>query len=534
VLDERGEPVVGVRVRVVAQVPIAGRVRAVKGPAAATDDRGIYRITGLPQGQYIVVVPSVQQAVPADTPARVIAGQSVAQAAKSAGASVVERPAVDLAADHRLVVGSYLTPPPPDNSGQSQAYPITFHPNALTLAESTPIALGAGQQREGVDVQLRPVPTWRIAGRVDGPPAIVAGIPLRLLPAGAEDLGGGSEAATTLVASDGRFTFLNVPAGRYALEARPSWVEYDYPRAIGGTTSPGGAPAPMPGGRATGSSGPLDGAPAGTWYSRSRGDWDQTVWIRAEVDVTDRDLADVLVSQHRTGRISGRIEWERTSPAPAPPSATTPPRSPEDTRMAALAAALSKVTIRAEPADGSPALGLPTGTVLPDQTFTIDGLLPGPYVLRVGTPATGGPASVKSIVWKSADYTDTPFDASAGFDATDVVVTLIDTAQTIAGTVSDIPAGRLAAVLAFPVDPKRWTNYGLQSPLIRFGGVANDNRYQLTLPAGDFHLIAVDQSQADAWSEPGFLATAARIAIRVSLAWGESKTQGLRFAEVRP
>ena len=65
------------------------------------------------------------------------------------------------------------------------------------------------------------------------------------------------------------------------------------------------------------------------------------------------------------------------------------------------------------------------------------------------------------------------------------------------------------------------------------GGVANENRYPLTLPAGDFYLIAVDQSQVNAWSEPGFLAAAARTAIRVSLAWGESKTQGLRFAEIK-
>jgi hypothetical protein len=116
VVDERGEPMVGARVRVFAEVPIAGRVRLARGPAAGTDDRGVYRITGLPEGRYHVVVPSVQQAVPAGTPAAVIAGQSVAQAAKSAGAAIVERPTVESASGHRLVVGSALIPPPPDGS----------------------------------------------------------------------------------------------------------------------------------------------------------------------------------------------------------------------------------------------------------------------------------------------------------------------------------------------------------------------------------------------------------------------------------
>jgi hypothetical protein len=122
---------------------------------------------------------------------------------------------------------------------------------------------------------------------------------------------------------------------------------------------------------------------------------------------------------------------------------------------------------------------------------------------------------------------------SAGLDAADVVVTLIDRTQSIRGRVTDVPPGRIAVALAFPVDPKRWLNYGLQSPLIRSGGVGNDTTYQLTLPAGDFHVVAVDQAQAAAWSEPGFLEAAARAATRVSLAWGETKSQDVPFVDVR-
>jgi hypothetical protein len=536
VVDERGEALVGAWVRVFAEITIAGRVQPVKSLGAGTDDRGVYRITGLPQGRYIVVVPSVQQAVPADTPIGVLAGQSVVQAAKNPGPPPPERPAVDLPGGHRLIVGSYLTPPQLDGSGRAQAYPITFYPDATSITASARIALGAGQQRTGVDFQLRPVPTWTVAGRIDGPAALVAGIPLRLLPGGVDDLGGGTEVATTLVGPDGRFGFLNVPAGRYTIDARPSWIEYDFPRGIGGTASPGRLLAATPGGRSIGSSGPLPGAPVGTWYGHLRGDWNPGVWIAAPLEVTNRDLTDVVVPVNRTGRISGRIEWERTSPpaAPTSPSGAPAPRSDLEARIALMQAATSKTTIRAEPADGSASLGEPSGVVSADQTFSLEGLLGGSYVLRVSMPASGGAASLKSIVWKGQDYTHAPFDATAGIDAADVVITLIDKTQAIRGHVAGVPAGRDGAVLAFPVDRRRWTNHGLQPALIRSGRVANDGTYQLTLPAGEFHLVAFDASHATAWSDVAFLEAAMREAVRVTLTWGETKSQALRFSDVRP
>jgi hypothetical protein len=136
-------------------------------------------------------------------------------------------------------------------------------------------------------------------------------------------------------------------------------------------------------------------------------------------------------------------------------------------------------------------------------------------------------------MWKGRDHTFTPFDASAGLDAAGVVVTLTDKTQSIRGTVSAVPADRQAIVIAYPADPERWTDFGLVPALIRTGRPANDATYQLTLPAGDFFLVAVDQAQANAWSDPAFLKAAARVATRVALGSGETRTQDLRFSEVR-
>src|SRR5262249_44697530 len=67
VRGERGEPVVGVFVRALVRVRVAGREELAAGPLTLTDDRGEYRLPGLSPGRYLVQVPSIQTAVPGAT-----------------------------------------------------------------------------------------------------------------------------------------------------------------------------------------------------------------------------------------------------------------------------------------------------------------------------------------------------------------------------------------------------------------------------------------------------------------------------------
>ena len=60
VLDEHGEPIVGVYVRALASVIVAGAPHYAAASPTTTDDRGMYRISGLREGRYIVSVPVVQ------------------------------------------------------------------------------------------------------------------------------------------------------------------------------------------------------------------------------------------------------------------------------------------------------------------------------------------------------------------------------------------------------------------------------------------------------------------------------------------
>jgi hypothetical protein len=132
------------------------------------------------------------------------------------------------------------------------------------------VELRAGEQRAGVDVTLTPTTAWRVSGVVDGPPEALARLSLRLLPEGMEHLGNGSEVATASVATDGRFTFLNVPAGSYTIDAPRTVAELTMSRQVGSGVSVGsgpgavgfGPPAGLAGGMSS-SSFPLDAVPPG-------------------------------------------------------------------------------------------------------------------------------------------------------------------------------------------------------------------------------------------------------------------------------
>ena len=72
VVDEAGEPVVGVAVRALIKDVVAGRTRYGNMevipelvPTATTDDRGMFRLSQLMPGTYVVLVPSTQTTVPA-------------------------------------------------------------------------------------------------------------------------------------------------------------------------------------------------------------------------------------------------------------------------------------------------------------------------------------------------------------------------------------------------------------------------------------------------------------------------------------
>ena len=515
ITDETGEPLVGAMVRVIARVIVAGRPQLASGTAAKTDDRGRYRVAGLGAGSYVVLVPSVQAAVPSSLTLEDLSGVTAEsmKAAEAGGRPVTlaDPTALVVDASNRLIAGSYVMPPPASADGWS--YPPVFFPTARSIGEASVVDLGRAEERTGVDVRLTPVRTVRVSGVLQSPAgATPNGMVVRLLPVGNEALGFGSETATALATSDGAFTLLRVPPGSYTLSVSRSTMEY----MTGDSTSLYAAPRPP--GCIAGGGGffTLGNAPGSVRASFQTCGGNATFSARMPLTVGDRDMPGVVVPLQRAVSISGRIVFADGAPGADSPLA----------RMG--------VRVFAEPANGDALLGLPSGGRTPDDPtgFKVDGLLRGAYVLQ---PLPPGAGDVKSIEWQGRDYTDRAFDTTAGNDITDVTVTMTSEITRLSGTVRDAK-GAVAAVgqvIVFPTDRALWTNYGLRPGKLRSARVSTSGAYAVALRAGEYFVAAIDQGGPSDWMEPRFLEAASAGATRITVLPSETKTVDLSITTVK-
>lgn len=506
VSDERGEPVVGAIVRVLQKVRVAGVARLSSGSATTTDDRGRYRVAGLMPGEYIINVPSVQTAVPSATPALTVEGLTPDTAARNSDQPRRNNGALDLDPSNVLIIGNYATPPPVN--GAPQSYPSAFYPGTSLVASALVIKLEAGQTRDGVDVQLRPVPTARVSGRVVS--AGAAGMVLRLIAPGLEDLADGSEVATTLVATDGKFTFLNVPAGDYTLVGSRASLEYRTRTPFSDSGEMPGTPGSVPGPGSLYGSLP-SGPPGSSVYGKHEAG-DVNLWTRMPLAVGATDIVDLAVQLRRGSSMRGRIAWDGDGAPPGP------------------------TAIVAEPADGSTWLGMPQTAARAsfdgDESFTINGFLPGEYVLRV--IGLGPPHAVKSVTIVGRDYAARPIDASSGQDFDNVVVTFTDRLASITGSVTTAADDPPVTVIAFPAEREAWSRYGFSATRFQTAGVSNSGLYNIpNIPAGRYLVVAVPSEQQSRWQDPAFLAEASKVAASLTVGWGESKSQDLKVSVIK-
>ena len=224
VRDERGEPFVGVPIRILMGTTVAGRWRWASGPLTQTDDRGMYRFAGLSKGRYLVQVPSIQITLPSGE----VALYRPPSSANTAGAAAPNQTRdvlhVVRGPDGSGVVAGVFADAPPDDKGS--VYASVFHPAARSVDQAEPIALEFGADRTGVDIQMTPVPSVSVSGTVAGPADAVAGIPVRILPTGNELLGQAGDAGLTNADATGRFTFHRIPAGDYVIIASRLVADY--------------------------------------------------------------------------------------------------------------------------------------------------------------------------------------------------------------------------------------------------------------------------------------------------------------------
>lgn len=200
-LDESGQPAVNTTVHALRNMIQNGERRFVTfGTTATTDDRGVYRIYGLPPGDFIV------------------------GAAGRAGAAATQgmdlRLTTDLDVHHATTAGP-LVPAPPD---RSVAFASTYFPGTPIATQASLVTLRAGEERDGIDFALQLIPTTRIEGTVAMPDgsALPPNARLTLVASGPSAFPGVAFDGLrgTRVASDGSFSFAGVAPGQYTLLAR--------------------------------------------------------------------------------------------------------------------------------------------------------------------------------------------------------------------------------------------------------------------------------------------------------------------------
>ncbi len=199
VLDEEGEPLARAVVTVLRQQYVRGEKQLTAAGGDQTDDRGQYRIFGLPPGDYYV-------------------------SATAGGLEQLVRQAIG-------GLGGVEQAP------ESTGYAATYYPGVITAGDATKLKLAASQELTGIDFQVQIVPLATVKGVVAGGSAMVSLIPEDGGSLGAGGgalaalagrggggragfgglLGGGLRASTR---EDGTFTIQNVTPGKYTIVAR--------------------------------------------------------------------------------------------------------------------------------------------------------------------------------------------------------------------------------------------------------------------------------------------------------------------------
>lgn len=476
VRDANSAPVVGIEVRAVPVGADLGMtaVFSRNGRGVMTDDRGAYRVYGLPPGRYLVLA----------LPARDLAGE-------------LERPgSADIDAMLRELergpAGGLLGPPPgaatPPPGARAPAsrpaartftYAAVFHPGTTSQADAIDVRVAAGEERDGVDITLDLVPSKTIEGTVTG---ATGGERVRLIISGAGmavPIGVSPPRLVQAPGPDGRFQYVNVTPGRYRLTAQVR-----------------------------------EGTP---------------MFATADVDVSGEPVGNVTLTLRPAPAVAGRVTFDG-DPAPGAPDAELLPSLRVSLQPEGGGGVGGGVAVMNNTSYGLYVSA--SGQVDREGTFRLTGVLPGRY-RPTYTDASGVVSSgwwLRSVLLDGRDLLDEPL-VVADRDVAGVVFAFTNRHSELSGTL-ETAAGQPATgfdVVVFPADRGYWQP---RARRIRTTTPASDGGYAFAdLPAGTYRLAVLTDLDAADLDDPVFLEQLVAASVEVTVADGQVTVMNLRAGD---
>ena len=463
ITDPSGNPAPGVTV---AAVETRSAVTTPRPMSAITDDRGVYRISGLVPGQYVV------SALP-----RLYAAPDGGRG--NAAIPVIPTTEADLRWARSGAAASSAPAP-----ARPVVYAPVFYPGTTNAAAAGTVRVVVGEERDGVNLSLQIAQMSRLSGTIvdmNGQPITAAQLTLaprrgdRPSPVDALTASGALALPRAIVTSEG-FVFTSVAPGDYTLIARSG---------SGGRGMVTDAPA----------------APA--------------QWSVTDVTVAG-DRGDLAVRLSAGLVLSGTLVFDQsTAVTPKNPSAIEILLEASNP-LPGLAASTRAIVN----ADGSFVF-----RSIPPGAYMLRAVVPASL-----TEPAGARWSLKSAAAGDREFADRPLLVSSGApDITRAVITLTDRAAEVSGRLIDAssqPVTRYSIVL-FTQTRSLWMR---GSRRIMSARPATDGTFTLEgLPAGDYAIAAVEDLDDADLGDPDFLARLLAGSVKVTLADGERKKQDLRI-----